>query len=53
MATLRALKAVESIEAAVVYDRDGSIFAKYVRTDVRNFRPPQILAKEIVEATRS
>ena len=53
MATFRALKAVESIEAAAVYDRDGSIFAKYARTDVRNFRPPQILAKEIIDATRS
>jgi hypothetical protein len=53
MRTLRALKAVESIEAAVVYDRDGSAFAEYVRIDVRIFRPPQTLAKEIVEATRS
>ena len=53
MATLRVLKTVESIEAAVVYDRDGSAFAEYVRIDVRIFRPPQTLAKEIVEATRS
>lgn len=41
--TLRALKAVESIEAAVVYDGDGRVFAKYVRADVQSFRPPREL----------
>lgn len=39
--TLRALKADESIEAAVVYDTAGKIFANYVRSDVENFRPPR------------
>lgn len=38
--TLRALAAEESIEVAIVYDRDGHIFAKYVRSDVIDFSPP-------------
>ena len=46
METLRALKAVDSIEAAVVYDGDGRIFAKYVRSDVEGFRPPRELSFE-------
>ena len=46
METIRALKAVESIEAAVIYDREGNIFAKYVRADVKDFRPPQTLSFE-------
>ncbi len=44
--TLRALKSVESIEAAIVYDRTGEIFARYVRSDVERFHPPQTLAFE-------
>lgn len=39
--TLRALKAEESVEVAIVYDSDGLIFAKYVRFDVGDFRPPR------------
>lgn len=46
METLRALKSVESIEAAIVYDREGSIFAQYVRSDIEHFRPPQTLPFE-------
>jgi len=46
METLRALKAVESIEAAVVYDGDGRVFAQYVRADVQGFRPPRELSYE-------
>ena len=41
MDTLSALKAEESIEAAIVYDGDGLIFAKYVRSDIADFRPPR------------
>ena len=41
METLRALRAEESIEAAVVYDDEGEVFAQYVRPDVRAFRPPR------------
>ena len=41
METLSALKAEESIEAAIVYDSDGLIFAKYVRSDIADFRPPR------------
>ena len=37
--TLRALEAEESIEAAIVYDHDGAIFAKYIRSDVPDFQP--------------
>ncbi len=44
--TLRALKSVESIEAAIVYDRAGAVFAKYVRADIDHFRPPQELPFE-------
>jgi methyl-accepting chemotaxis protein len=44
--TLRALKAEESVEAAIVYDRDGQIFAKYIRSDVVGFRPPRELSSE-------
>ncbi|CAM9568112.1 unnamed protein product [Discosporangium mesarthrocarpum] len=46
MDTLGALKAVESVEAAVVYDADGGVFAKYVRTGVEGFRPPSELSYE-------
>jgi len=38
--TLGALKARASIEAAVVYDAEGRIFAQYVRSDADDFRPP-------------
>ncbi len=38
METLRAFKAVESIEAAGVYDGGGAIFAKYVRADIGGLR---------------
>jgi methyl-accepting chemotaxis protein len=44
--TLRALKAEESVEAAIVYDRNGEIFAKYIRSDVVDFRPPRELSSE-------
>ena len=44
--TLRALKAVESIEAALVYDGDGRIFAQYVRADIEGFRAPRELSFE-------
>lgn len=44
--TLRALKAVESIEAAVVYDAAGEVFAQYVRADVEGFRAPRELVFE-------
>jgi len=44
--TLRALKAVESISAAVVYNSEGNVFAKYVRSDVQGFRPPRELSFE-------
>lgn len=44
--TLRALKTVESIEGAVVYDADGHVFAKYVRGDIEGFRPPRELSFE-------
>ncbi len=46
METLRALKAVDSIEAAVVYDAEGRVFAKYVRTGIQGFRPPGELSYE-------
>ncbi len=39
--TLRALKAEESIEVAIVYDSDGLVFAKYVRSDVADFSLPR------------
>ena len=42
--TLNALRAVESIEAAVVYDAEGKIFAQYVRSDIDGFRPPRELS---------
>lgn len=42
--TLAALKAVESIEGAVVYDRSGEVFAKYVRADIDDFMPPSDLS---------
>ena len=42
--TLGALKAEESIEAAVVYDGAGLVFAQYVRADVEGFRPPRALS---------
>lgn len=48
METLRALKSVESIVAAVVYDADGHVFAKYVRADIEHFRPPRNLPFEPV-----
>ena len=41
--TLAALKAEKSVEAAIVYDRDGRIFAKYMRSDVSGFRLPREL----------
>ncbi|HEB91531.1 MAG TPA: HAMP domain-containing protein [Deltaproteobacteria bacterium] len=44
--TLRALKAEESIEAAIVYAADGSIFARYVRPDVVDFRLPREISFE-------
>ncbi len=44
--TLRALKARASIQAAVVYDDEGRIFAKYVRSDVKKFQPPRSLSFE-------
>jgi len=44
--TLRALKSVESITAAVVYNSEGNVFAKYVRSDVQGFRPPRELSFE-------
>jgi methyl-accepting chemotaxis protein len=43
METLRALKAEESLEAAIVYDSDGLVFAKYIRADIVDFRPPREL----------
>ena len=44
--TLRALKAEESIEGAVVYAADGRVFAKYVRADVIGFVSPSELSFE-------
>ena len=44
--TLRALKTRASIEAAVVYDSEGRIFARYVRADIDDFRPPRTLSFE-------
>jgi len=44
--TLRALKAADSIEAAVVYDAEGRLFAEYVRADIDDFRPPRDLSFE-------
>jgi methyl-accepting chemotaxis protein len=44
--TLRALKAEDSIEGAIVYDNEGRVFAEYVRSDVSNFRPPKELIFE-------
>ncbi len=46
--TLRGLKARESIEAAIVYDAEGRIFARYVRSDVDEFAPPATIAYEPV-----
>ncbi len=44
--TLRALKAEESIEGAIVYDGDGDIFAQYIRSDITDFRRPRQLIFE-------
>ncbi len=44
--TLRALKAANSIEAAVVYDDEGKVFARYVRADIRRFEAPSALVFE-------
>ena len=39
METLRALEAEESIESAIVYDSEGAVFARYVRSGVKEFQP--------------
>jgi methyl-accepting chemotaxis protein len=39
---LNALKSRPSIVAAVIYDAQGEIFARYVRSDVESFRPPLV-----------
>lgn len=44
--TLRAIEAVRSIEAAIVYDADGEVFARYVRDDVTSFELPTELPLE-------
>jgi methyl-accepting chemotaxis protein len=44
--TLGALKARASIEAAVVYDDEGQIFAQYVRLNVEDFVAPRKLSFE-------
>lgn len=44
--TLGALKMANSIEAAVVYDSEGEVFARYVRGDIRGFEAPTVLAFE-------
>jgi len=44
--TLRALKFEEAIEAALVYDERGELFARYVREGVLHFRPPSDLPFE-------
>jgi methyl-accepting chemotaxis protein len=46
METLSALRAKENIEAAVVYDASGRVFARYVRSDVDGFAPPSDLVYE-------
>jgi len=42
--TLAALRAEESVIAAIVYDGSGEVFAKYLRSDVDRFEPPKELA---------
>jgi len=39
--SLGALEVQGEIEAAIVYGRDGQIFAKWVRSDVVDFQPPR------------
>jgi len=46
METLGALRAVESIEAAVVYTADGRVFAQYVRAGHGDFETPAELPFE-------
>ena len=46
--TLGALKAVDSIEGAIVYDATGDIFAEYVRSDINAFQAPADLTFEPV-----
>jgi len=41
--TLRSLTVATSVEAAIVYDRSGRIFARYVRDGVGDFTPPDRL----------
>lgn len=42
--TLRSLTVATSVEAAIVYDESGEIFARYVREGVERFVPPQTLS---------
>ena len=46
METLSALRAVDSIEAAVVYRADGSVFARYMRAGLDAFETPEELPFE-------
>ncbi|MDP6977054.1 MAG: methyl-accepting chemotaxis protein [Myxococcota bacterium] len=39
--TLSALKAEERVMAAVIYDKDGEVFARYNRSDVTEFAAPK------------
>jgi methyl-accepting chemotaxis protein len=39
METLRALEGEPSIESGIVYDSDGRVFAKFLRSDVADFEP--------------
>ncbi|MFO0690143.1 MAG: methyl-accepting chemotaxis protein [Myxococcota bacterium] len=41
--TLRSLTVATSVEAAIVYDASGRVFARYVREGVRDFEPPATL----------
>ncbi|MEZ4331891.1 MAG: methyl-accepting chemotaxis protein [Myxococcota bacterium] len=43
--TLRSLTVATSVEAAIVYDEEGEIFARYVREGVEDFLPPKTLSR--------
>ncbi len=44
--TLRSLTVANSVEAAIVYDKEGGVFARYVRDGVGDFKAPKTLSDE-------
>ncbi len=44
--TLRALRAEEAVETAIVYSSEGEVFAKYVRSDLDQFVEPRDISFE-------